>query len=103
MTIQAITQPYEILIRFTDGQVSGAHYKTIEVVTDGARVYSATEGQPEPLEGDAVAAVLGETLQSSLLRCSTLEAELSEQAALITELNEQLSAALQQLSAQNSH
>ena len=78
MTIQAVTQPYEILIRFTDGQVSGAHYKTIEVVTDGTRVYSATEGQPQPLEGDAVAAVLGETLQTALLQVKSLTAELEE-------------------------
>ena len=76
MPINAIVQPYEILIRFTDGQVSGAHYKTIEVVTDGIRVYSATEGQSEPLEGDAVAAVLGDTLQTALLQVAKLQSEL---------------------------
>ena len=78
MTIQAVTQPYEILIRFTDGQVSGTHYKTIEVVTDGARVYSATEGQPQPLEGDAVSAVLGDTLQAALLQVAKLQAEIED-------------------------
>jgi hypothetical protein len=78
MPIKAIVQPYEILIRFTDGQVSGAHYKTIEVVTDGARVYSATEGQPEPLEGDAVTTALGDTLQTALLQVTKLQAELDE-------------------------
>ena len=72
MTIQAIIQPYEILIRFTDGQPTGYHYKTIEVVTDGERIYSATESQPMPLEGEAVAGVLGETLQAALLRVSEL-------------------------------
>jgi hypothetical protein len=85
MTIQAVTQPYEILIRFTDGQVSGAHYKTIEVVTDGARVYSATEGQPQPLEGDAVAAVLGDTLQTALLQVQALTAALAEAESQIAE------------------
>lgn len=103
MTIQAVTQPYEILIRFTDGQVSGSHFKTIEIVTDGIRVYSATEGPPQPLEGDAVAAVLGETLQSALLRCALLENQVAESAAQVIDLSDQLSAALKQLAAQNSH
>jgi hypothetical protein len=85
MTIQTVTQPYEILIRFTDGQVSGAHYKTIEVVTDGSRVYSATEGQPEPLEGDAVAEVLGDTLQTALLQVQALTAALAEAESQIAE------------------
>lgn len=78
MTIQAIIQPYEILIRFTDGKPSGCHYKTIEVVTDGERVFSATESQPQPLEGDEVAAVLGETLKVALLRISELESQIAE-------------------------
>lgn len=103
MTIQAVTQPYEILIRFSAGQPSGYHYKTIEVVTDGERIFSATEGPPLPLEGDAVAAVLGEALQSALLRCAALESQVAENAAQVIDLNDQLSAALQQLSAQNSH
>ena len=77
MTIQAITQPYEILIRFTDGVQTGCHYKTIEVVTDGTRIYSATEGQPMPLEGEAVQAVLGEALQSALLRVTELEQQVA--------------------------
>lgn len=85
MTIQAVTQPYEILIRFSDGQVSGAHYKTIEVVTDGTRVYSATEGQPQPLEGDAVAAVLGNTLKTALLQVQALTAALAEAESQIAE------------------
>lgn len=73
MTIQAIIQPYEILIRFADGKPSGYHYKTIEVVTDGERIFSATESQPLPIEGEQVAAVLGEALQAALLRISELE------------------------------
>jgi len=88
MTIQAVTQPYEILIRFTDGKVSGSHFKTIEVVTDGTRVYSATEGQPQPLEGDAVAAVLGDTLQTALLQVKSLTAELEEARAKIELLSQ---------------
>lgn len=62
MTIQVLTQPYELLFRFADGAVSGCHYRTIEVVTDGERVYSATEGvaQPVTLGGEHAAQVIGE-------------------------------------------
>ena len=77
MTITAKTQPYEILIRFTDGQPSGYHYKTIEVVSDGERIYSATESPALPVEGEAVAEVLGEALQSALLRITELEQRLA--------------------------
>jgi len=103
MTIQAVTQPYEILIRFTDGQVSGAHYKTIEVVTDGSRVYSATEGPPEHLEGDAVAAVLGDTLQTALLQVQSLTAVLAEAESQIAEQQQsiaELTGQVQALTAQ---
>lgn len=92
MTIQAVTQPYEILIRFSDGQVSGAHYKTIEVVTDGTRVYSSTEGQPQPLEGDAVAAVLGSTLQTALLQVQVLTVALAEAESQIAEQQQSIAA-----------
>ena len=78
MTIKAVTHPYEILIRFTDGRPSGYHYKTIEIVADGDRVFSATESQPLPIEGEQVAAVLGEALQGALLRISELESQIAE-------------------------
>ena len=62
MAIQVLTQPYELLFRFTDGAVSGCHYRTIEVVTDGERVYSATEGtaQPVAVGSEYAAQVIGE-------------------------------------------
>ena len=77
MAITAKTQPYDILIRFTDGQPTGYHYKTIEVVSDGERIYSATESPALPVEGEAVAEVLGEALQSALLRITELEQQLA--------------------------
>lgn len=92
MTIQAVIQPYEILIRFTGGHPTGYHYKTIEVVTDGERVFSATESQPLPIEGEQVAAVLGETLQVALLRAQQLEAQLADANAQVAQLQQELSA-----------
>ena len=77
MAITAKTQPYEILIRFADGQPTGYHYKTIEVVSDGERIYSATESPALPVEGEAVAEVLGVALQSALLRITELEQRLA--------------------------
>lgn len=77
MTITATTQPYEILIRFTDGVPTGWHYKTIEVVSDGERIYSATESPALPVTGEAVADVLGVALQSALLRITALEQQLA--------------------------
>lgn len=77
MTITSKTQPYEILIRFTDGVPTGWHYKTIEVVSDGERIYSATESPALPVEGEAVAEVLGEAMQAALLRITELEQQLA--------------------------
>ena len=77
MAITAKTQPYEILIRFADGQPTGYHYKTIEVVSDGERIYSATESPALPVSGEAVADVLGVALQSALLRITELEQQLA--------------------------
>lgn len=77
MNITAKTQPYEILIRFADGVPTGWHYKTIEVVSDGERIYSATESPALPVTGEAVADVLGVALQSALLRISELEQRLA--------------------------
>lgn len=81
MSITATTHPYEILIRFTDGVPTGWHYKTIEVVSDGERIYSATESPAMPVTGEAVADVLGVALQSALLRISELEQQLADVAA----------------------
>lgn len=78
MPITAETKPYEILIRFTNGAPTGCHYKTIEIVSDGERVYGATESEAMPIEGEAVADVLGEVLQAALLRISALEQQLAE-------------------------
>lgn len=77
MSITATTQPYEILVRFTDGVPTGWHYKTIEVVSDGERIYSATESPALPVTGEAVADVLGVALQSALLRITELEQQLA--------------------------
>ncbi|MFN3766842.1 MAG: hypothetical protein ACK4TD_00595 [Ectopseudomonas guguanensis] len=77
MAITVKTQPYEILIRFTDGAPTGYHYKTIEIVSDGERVYGATESPAMPVEGEAVAGVLGDALQAALLRISALEQQLA--------------------------
>lgn len=77
MAITATTQPYEILIRFTDGVPTGWHYKTIEVVSDGERIYSATESPAMPVSGEAVADVLGVALQAALLRITELEQRLA--------------------------
>lgn len=81
MSITATTQPYEILVRFTDGVPTGWHYKTIEVVRDGERIYSATESPALPVTGEAVADVLGVALQSALLRITELEQQLADVAA----------------------
>lgn len=77
MAITATTHPYEILVRFTDGVPTGWHYKTIEVVSDGERIYSATESPALPVEGEAVSEVLGEALQAALLRITELEQRLA--------------------------
>lgn len=99
ITVQA--QPYEILVRFTNGVPTGYHYKTIEIVSDGERVYSATESPAMPVEGEAVGEVLGVALQAALLRISELEDELSkleQQRAALVEQHAALAAELEQAS-----
>lgn len=51
MTLEKITQPYEILIRFdADGKVSGAHFKQIETIKDGDEIINKKETMAEPIE-----------------------------------------------------
>lgn len=63
MAIEIVIQPYEFLIRFQNGAVSGAHYRTIELITDGTTVFSSKEGDAQPVEmgGQLFAQIMGET------------------------------------------
>ena len=76
MAIESIVQPYEILIRFKEGVVVGSHFKTIEVVRDDERVYSATESRPQPIGDHDLSGVLGDALHSALKKIDLLEGEL---------------------------
>lgn len=86
MTIQVLTQPYEILIRFNNGALFGAHYKTLDVLTDGERVYSTTENPPVSVSGETCAEVLGVALQAALLKAGELEADLLRERELGAEM-----------------
>lgn len=92
------TQPYEVLIRFTDGQMTGAHFQTITtVLRDGVLFGIPVINQPEQLalvtgeSGDLLSDVLGENL-NSLVSTNQLQASKIEQlSAEIEALRNELS------------
>lgn len=75
MAIEKAVEPYELLVRFEHGHVKGAHFKRIEVVREGAVVYSVREMEPEPVAAKEVVEILGSTQAATLDRISELEAE----------------------------
>ena len=76
MTAQ--TQPYEILLRFREGVISGAHYVSITSYRDDAGLLiTETQSPAQPLPPGLTAEVLGEITAAALARTAAVEAELA--------------------------
>lgn len=49
MSISKIVTPYEFLVRWTDGKISGAHVKFLECLIENGKTLSAIEGIAQPV------------------------------------------------------
>lgn len=54
MALETIREPYEILIRWRNGQISGLHKRELITVKDGEVTLSVSEGKPVPIEAAGV-------------------------------------------------
>jgi chromosome segregation ATPase len=55
MALEKITYPYEVLIRWKDGKVSGAHYVEASCVLEDGKVLSEQIGMAQPIPVERVA------------------------------------------------
>jgi hypothetical protein len=83
MAFEIVRQPYEILIRWSGGVVSGAHWRELEIGRDGPVVYFTRELDPVPLAlgGAPMTAALGEVsagLSAQVLALQNQVAQLQE-------------------------
>ena len=94
MTIQTIVEPYELLIRWRDGQISGVHKQEIITVKDGETVLSVSEGKAQVLDLADVPSFI--PAQDTLANISRLLSEAAQKdreiAALILERDDLASA-----------
>lgn len=105
MASETIREPYELLIRWKAGVISGLHKCELITVKDGDVVLSVSEGRAMPLEVEDVPAFFPDTEAvanvSRLLaekanlesRVLDLEGQIDEATALITDLRRQLAEA----------
>lgn len=82
MAIQELTRPYEVLVRWRDGALAGAHVQFITQVVDGDRVMAETLGQAMPVDvGAGVGFPIADILQQ--IHVDALAAVDAKTAALV--------------------
>lgn len=90
------TTPYEVLLRFNEGKLSGAHYQTItHVKRDGLIISSQSDALQqlalvEGEEGQKLSEVLGEITAATIIENQTLTEDLTAAISKIDELTAQL-------------
>ena len=84
---------YEILIRFKDGKVQGAHQRFLQEVKDdvGIVVFSK-ELDPTPIKPADVSAILGEPLSVALASLKDAQTNLAESEKALKEKGEEIKA-----------
>jgi len=92
--IERVQKPYEFLVRWTDGTVSGAHIGFVEQLIDNGKVLSQTPlpVQPVSLAGGAgfpLETVLSQLHISALAAVEETQTELVAAKARIAELEKQ--------------
>lgn len=76
MTTQ--TLPYEILLRFADGKLSGAHYVEISrYLDDAGELITEKIGNAQPIPTELSESILGAVNTAALARIAELEAQLA--------------------------
>ena len=90
------TTPYEVLLRFSEGQLSGAHYQTITQVKRDGLIISSQIDAPQKLalvegeEGQKLNEVLGDITAATIIDNRLLAEELSAANSRIYELTDLL-------------
>lgn len=83
MTTQ--TLPYEILLRFADGKLSGAHYVEISrYLDDAGELITEKIGNAQPIPTELSESILGSVNSGALARIAELEAEAATKAEELT-------------------
>ncbi len=88
MPLTDVTVPYELLFRFGDGVLQGAHYQARRVVSDGDTILADQLGPAQPVAlvagdpGVPIADVLGVALTAAIARADqeTTRADAAEAA-----------------------
>lgn len=75
MTAQ--TSPYEILLRFRDGALAGAHYVETTRYMDGETLLTEKQGLPQEIPTELSESLLGSINAGLLARIAELESELA--------------------------
>ena len=74
-----ITLPYEVLLRYSNGSLAGAHYVEITRYTeDDGTLIAEKIGDAQPIPTALSDEILGATNTALILRIAELEAELVE-------------------------
>lgn len=60
MALEKRVYPYEVLIRWSGGEISGAHFVEIEEIVDGGEVINERLGSAVPIPLDRIAEVYPE-------------------------------------------
>ncbi len=90
MALEQRERPYETLIRHNDDGSIGAHHVTIrEILLDGV-VINATINAPVPVDGQALADVLGADLAAALADNAHLRDQVGQLQAQVQQLQQQL-------------
>jgi hypothetical protein len=84
MTTQNL--PDEILLRFKDGKLAGAHYVELtRYIDDSGEVITEKPGQARPIPTELSASILGSVNAAALARIAELEAEIAALQSSATE------------------
>jgi len=100
MPIEKTSQIYEVLWRFENGALTGAHTRQIETVadTETGEVYSARETPAAPLALADVSAYMDDALAGAAVQVTALTAERDGLAAQVAALTAERDALAAQLS-----
>lgn len=100
MAISQNFYPYEILFRLAKtGEVSGAHRRDLEVIedTETGVVYSEKEGDPQPISGADMDAVLGVVNTSLVATVAQRDQTITQLQSSVSQLELDLNDKSQQL------
>lgn len=82
MTIDNKVEPYELLVRWEDGRIKGAHFKELSTVTKDGKVIAATE-EIRAITTAEVVSILGDKQASILQQIDDKEKEIARLTALV--------------------